>query len=63
MNQIYTVRVEEIAELLAKEKVKVVLIAGGASMNASLADRFGCDGYAGNASVALQLCKELVGRK
>ncbi|AZR72689.1 homocysteine methyltransferase [Anoxybacter fermentans] len=54
-------RVEEVAALLKQENVKVKLIAGGASMNSSLAKKFGCDGYAQNASDALILCKDLIG--
>ncbi|MCK4257859.1 MAG: homocysteine S-methyltransferase family protein [Halanaerobiales bacterium] len=53
-------RVEEVAELLKKENVQVILIAGGASMNAQLAERFGCDEYCKNASVVLEVCRGLI---
>ena len=53
-------RVEEAHSLLLEERCDVKLIAGGASMNKSLALQFGCDGYAANASTVTALCKELL---
>lgn len=52
--------VEKVAELLKQENLHVHLIVGGASMNADLGDKFGCAGYAQNASQALELCKRFV---
>lgn len=52
--------VEKVAELLKQENQEVYLIAGGASMNADLGNKFGCAGYAQNASQALELCKRFV---
>ncbi len=52
-------RVEEMMRLLNEVKSRVRLIAGGASMNYILAEKFGCE-YAQNASTALELCKRLM---
>lgn len=52
-------QVKEVADLLKSEGINVFLIAGGASMNQQLADRFGVM-YAKDAVQALELCKKLV---
>ncbi len=53
-------RVEEVRQELEQAGLKVKLIAGGASMNADLAERFGCDGYAPSASSVVSLCESLL---
>jgi len=53
-------RVEEVRDALAAAGLSVRLIAGGASMNAELAARFGCDGYAPDASAVTALCERLL---
>ncbi len=53
-------RVEEVSDLLKSQKLDVLLISGGASMNETLSNKFGCDGYSKDASGALQLCKNLM---
>ncbi len=52
-------QVKEVADLLRSENINVFLLAGGASMNQQLADRFGVM-YAKDAVQALELCKKLV---
>ncbi|MDR1481801.1 MAG: homocysteine S-methyltransferase family protein [Synergistaceae bacterium] len=54
-------RVSEVAESLRDAGLNVIVISGGASMNAELAGMYGV-GYADNSSGALSLCKELMGR-
>lgn len=53
-------RVEEVHQALVAAGLPVRLIAGGASMNADLAKRFGCDGYAPNAATVTNLCEHLI---
>lgn len=53
-------RVEEVAALVKEAHLPVKLIAGGASMNRTLAAKFGCDGYASNASEVMELCKRMM---
>ncbi|MFN4189778.1 MAG: homocysteine S-methyltransferase family protein [Pseudothermotoga sp.] len=52
-------QVKEVADLLRTQQIEVFLIAGGASMNQQLADRFGVI-YAKDAVQALELCKRFV---
>jgi 5-methyltetrahydrofolate--homocysteine methyltransferase len=53
-------RVEEVSELISKEKLNVLLISGGASMTKNLAEKFGCNGYSRNASSVTSLCENLL---
>ncbi len=53
-------RVEEVHRALKEAGIGVRLIAGGASMSAELAARFGCDGYASDASTVVSLCERLL---
>ncbi len=53
-------RVKEVADLLSKNGINVLLIAGGASMNRELSERFGVL-YAKDALEALEICKRIVG--
>ena len=53
-------RIEDVKKALADAGLAVKLIAGGASMNADLADRFGCDGFAPSASAVVSLCESLI---
>jgi len=53
-------RVEEVRKAIVQAGLKIPVIAGGASMNKKLSDRFGCDGYAKDATRALRLCKEMI---
>lgn len=52
-------KVEEVSTVIKKRGIKAIVIAGGASMSRTLADKFGCDGYARNASEALELCNKI----
>lgn len=56
-------KVEEVAALLKEANLPIKLIAGGASMNRTLASKFGCDGYAPNASEVMDLCKRMMEEK
>ncbi|MCK5050510.1 MAG: homocysteine S-methyltransferase family protein [Candidatus Cloacimonetes bacterium] len=53
-------RIEEIAGLIKKEGIKVILVAGGASMNENLAVKFGCNGYCPNAINVVEMCEKLL---
>ncbi len=53
-------RIEDVKKALGDAGLAVKLIAGGASMNADLADRFGCDGFAPTASAVVSLCESLL---
>jgi len=53
-------KVEEVSKLLKEKEIKKILIAGGASMNKKIAEKFGCDGYAQNASQVVELCDKLI---
>ena len=53
-------KIKDVALLFHDEEVDVKLIAGGASMTQKLADKYGCDGYAEDASRALKLCEKLM---
>ena len=53
-------RIEDVRKALTDAGLSVKLIAGGASMNADLADRFGCDGFAPSASAVVSLCEGLM---
>ncbi len=55
-------QVKEIADLLKAKKISIPIIAGGASMNEQLAERFGVK-YAKDAIQALELCKEIIYKK
>ncbi len=55
-------RVKELVDLLTERGIKVVVIAGGASMNKDLAERFGVF-YAKDAIEALEFCKEIIKRR
>ncbi|AEH50620.1 homocysteine S-methyltransferase family protein [Pseudothermotoga thermarum] len=52
-------RVKEVADLLKENGVNVVVIAGGASMNKELAEKFGVL-YAKDALEGLEVCKKIV---
>jgi 5-methyltetrahydrofolate--homocysteine methyltransferase len=53
-------KIEEVVNELKKLSIKVKVIAGGASMNRKLAETFGCDAYAKDASEGLKICKSWV---
>ena len=53
-------KIEEVVKTLKPLNIKVKVIAGGASMNKKLAETFGCDAYAKDASEGLRICKEWV---
>ena len=53
-------KIEEVVNELKKLSIKVKVIAGGASMNRKLAETFGCDAYAKDASEGLKICKNWV---
>jgi len=55
-------QVKEVSDLLKKNNVRVVVIAGGASMNEQLANQFGVL-YAKDALKALEICKKIVGKE
>ncbi len=55
-------KVEEVSKSIKEQHIKVIVIAGGASMSRSLSEEFGCDGYARNASEALELCNNIMER-
>lgn len=55
-------RVREVKEALAAAGLSIPVLAGGASMNKELAERFGVH-YAGNAIEALNLCQILTNRE
>jgi 5-methyltetrahydrofolate--homocysteine methyltransferase len=52
--------IKEVKKELDQKGLKVVLIAGGASMNQELADNFGCDGYAKSGATVVELCEKLI---
>ena len=55
-------KVEEVSSVIKKQGIKAIVIAGGASMSRTLSEKFGCDGYARNASEALELCNKISNR-
>jgi len=53
-------KIEEVVNELKKLSINLKVIAGGASMNRKLAETFGCDAYAKDASEGLKICKSWV---
>jgi len=53
-------KIEEVVKELKKYGINVKVITGGASMNKKLAENFGCDAYAKDASEGLKICKNWV---
>ncbi|CEP79036.1 homocysteine S-methyltransferase family protein [Defluviitoga tunisiensis] len=53
-------KIEEVVNEVRKLSFPVKIIAGGASMNKQLANNFGCDAYAKDASEGLKICKRWI---
>ena len=51
-------KIEEVVNEVRKLSFPVKIIAGGASMNKQLANNFGCDAYAKDASEGLKFVKD-----
>ncbi len=54
-------QIGKVSDLLKDSTSKVVLIAGGASMNQKLAEHYQIDGYCKSAADVVQMCSELIG--
>ncbi len=52
--------IETVIRELRENGIRKPVIAGGASLNKELAERFGCSGYAKDALEGLELCKSLI---
>jgi len=56
-------QIGEVSKLIIKSSSKVLLIAGGASMNKQLAEYYKIDGYCKNAAEVVELCGYLIDKK